>query len=41
VVVDVSDDDYGLDPKLEVRSPDRARFLMPVHLYGNSRTCAA
>jgi dTDP-3-amino-3,4,6-trideoxy-alpha-D-glucose transaminase len=35
VVVDVLDDDYGLDPEAaEDALTERTRFLMPVHLYG-------
>jgi dTDP-4-amino-4,6-dideoxygalactose transaminase len=42
VVVDVSDADYGLDPRLlaEALSPD-VRFVLPVHLYGQMADVSA
>jgi dTDP-3-amino-3,4,6-trideoxy-alpha-D-glucose transaminase len=35
VVVDISEDDYNIDPRaVEAEMSSRTRFLLPVHLYG-------
>jgi dTDP-4-amino-4,6-dideoxygalactose transaminase len=42
VVVDVSEDDYGLDrDALDAALDGRTRFVMPVHLYGQMANVAA
>jgi dTDP-4-amino-4,6-dideoxygalactose transaminase len=42
VLVDVSEDDYNIDPvAAEAAVTPRSRFLVPVHLYGQMADCSA